>query len=67
MSKYWYYGFSGKKFYGDYIEIAVDILSSGGIKGKLFVHLYSGGAGFHEYIDGCCCFIIFFNYFRYSE
>lgn len=58
MSKYWYYGFSGKKFYGDYIEIAVDILSSSGLKGKPFVHLYSGGAGFHEYIDGCCCFII---------
>lgn len=58
MSKYWYYGFSGKKFYGDYIEIAVNTLFSSGIKEKPFVHLYSGGAGFHEYIEGCCCFII---------
>lgn len=55
MSKYFYYGISGKIFKGEDIENAVEILSSGKIKEGI---LFRDGTGFCEYAYGCTCFIL---------
>ncbi len=56
MSSYFYYGFSGKRFAGEDIERAVELLSTGRLNSG--INLYQGGTGFYEYAIGCCCFII---------
>lgn len=58
MDKYFYYGFSGKYFHGEDIEIAMEHLSSGKIKGYPILNVYQDGIGFYEFIANCTCFIV---------
>lgn len=58
MSKYFYYGFSGKVFLGEDIEKTVEFLSSGEITPENFYRIFRDGTGFCEYAYGCTCFIL---------
>ncbi len=58
MSKFFYYGFGGKIFHGEDVEIAVENLSFGRIKETSPIRLYRDGQGFYEFVEGCTCFII---------